>query len=165
MKRIFLIAVIGVCSVAVNAQRLGTTKFSIGPEVGFATGTSATSNGLGGGATIQAEHFYQENISATLLFGFVGYTGRSLNSTSNYKAFNVFPLRIGGRYYIGEGFHLGAQLGVGFATGGTAFAYSPQVGYNFKTNKGKKIDATFKYDGYVNNGTFSALGIRLAYIF
>ena len=49
--------------------------------------------------------------------------------------------------------------------GGTAFAYSPQIGYEFKTKTDKKIDATFKYDAYSKNGTIGALGFRLAYIF
>ncbi len=64
----------------------------------------------------------------------------------------------------------------------TAFAYSPQMGYNFKTNKGKTIDLTLKYEGYAygNNGylyvyngvnygnyggSVGAVGIRVGYVF
>jgi hypothetical protein len=166
MRKLFVLTAIAVCSsLMVKAQKDGMTRFSVGPELGFATGTAGNFNSLGIGATIQAEHFYQENISATLLFGIVSYLGKSASSTQNYKAYTVLPLRVGGRYYIGNDFHVGAQIGLGFATGGTAFAYSPQIGYNFKTKKGKGVDATFKYDGYANGGTFSSLGIRVAYIF
>jgi hypothetical protein len=169
MKRIFLITMIGVCSsVVVNAQRLGTTKFNVGPEIGIATGTFSNVAGLGIGATIQAEHFYKENLSATAIFGVVDYFGAAVSNNTKYKATLILPLRVGARYYIGEGFHLGAQIGVGFVSGGvgssTGFAYSPQIGYNFKTAKGKLVDASFKYDGYaISGGSLTALGIRLAY--
>jgi hypothetical protein len=59
------------------------------------------------------------------------------------------------------------QAGVAFLNngGGTAFAYSPQLGYEFKTKTDKAIDASFKYDGYSKNGTLGAVGVRIAYIF
>ena len=166
MRKFFLLIVVLVfSSTIVLAQKNGKTRFSVGAELGLTTGTSALTNSLGIGASVQAEHFFQEDLSGTVLFGVVSYIGRSASSTQNYKAYSVTPLRAGVRYYIGDGFHIGAQIGVGFATGGTAFAYSPQIGYNFKTSKGKSIDTDFKYDGYSNSGTFSALGIRVGYIF
>lgn len=169
-KLILLSFIIILSSLTVSAQKNGTTRFSLGPEIGFATGTFSNIAGFGIGAIIQAEHFYQENLSVTALFGFVDYFGASIpNTNTKYKSSLILPLRVGGRYYIGDGFHVGAQIGVGFISGAsssTGFAYSPQVGYNFRTSKGKAIDATFKYDGYaVSGGSLSALGVRLAYIF
>jgi hypothetical protein len=169
MRRLFVLTAIAVCSTLMaKAQKDGVTRFSLGPEIGIATGTFSNIAGLGLGATIQAEHFFQENVSGTAIFGFVDYFGASYNNNLKYKSTLILPLRVGGRYYIGDGFHLGAQIGLGFVNGystSTAFAYSPQVGYNFKTKKGKLIDATFKYDGYaVSGGTLSAVGIRVAYV-
>jgi len=170
MRKLILLSIVAVfSSQIVSAQKLGTTRFSFGPEIGFATGTFSNIAGFGIGASIQGEHFFQENVSGTVLFGFVDYFGASINSSTKYKSSLILPLRVGARYYIGDGFHLGAQIGLGFISGvssSTAFAYSPQVGYNFRTSKGKAIDATFKYDGYaVSGGSLSALGVRLAYIF
>ena len=97
------------------------------------------------------------------------YFGKSIAPGVKYSATTILPLRIGARYYVGDGLHFGAQLGVGFVnyvTSTTAFAYSPQVGYNFRTARGKAIDATFKYDAYaVSGGTLAAVDIRIAYIF
>jgi len=169
MKKLVILTIITISlSTVVKAQKFGETRFSLGPEIGAATGTFGNVAGLGLGATVQAEHFYQENVSGTILLGFVDYFGSSYNNNLKYKSTLIIPLRVGGRYYIGDGFHLGAQIGVGFISGlysTTAFAYSPQIGYNFKTNKGRAIDATFKYDGYASSGSLSAVGIRVAYIF
>lgn len=165
MRRLIVLTAIAACSsLMVKAQKIGMTRFSLGAELSVTTGTASITNSLGIGASIQAEHFYQEDISGTASFGITSYLGKSASATQNYKAYTVFPLMVGGRYYIGNGFHLGAQIGLGFATGGTAFAYSPQIGYNFKTSKGKSIDTDFKYNGYANDGTFSAVGIRVAYV-
>lgn len=170
MKRIFVLTVIAVCSsLMVTAQKDGTTRFSLGPELNIATGTFANGWGLGLGVSVQAEHFYQENLSGTVYFGLLDYFGKSNGVGSKYTSTTILPLRVGGRYYIGDGFHVGAQIGLGFVSyvgSSTAFAYSPQFGYNFKTAKGQSIDAVFKYDGYaVSGGSLSSVGFRVAYIF
>lgn len=170
-KFLLLTTVVIFSSLMASAQKNGVTRFSLGPEIGFTTGTFSNIAGLGLGASIQAEHFFQEDVSGTAYFGFIDYFGSSIpNTNTKYKSTLILPLRIGARYYIGDGFHLGAQIGLGFVSGApassTAFAYSPQVGYNFRTSKGKAIDATFKYDGYsLNGGSLTALGFRFAYIF
>lgn len=168
MRKIIILSIIIICSsFIVKAQDVGLTRYSAGIELGSTSGTNSNAWGLGIGVSGQVEHFFQENLSGTFLVGVVSYIGKSYpgNSGLKYKAYNAVPIRIGVRYYIVDGFHVGAQLGVGLNTGGNTFAYSPQVGYNFKTNSGSSIDASFKYDGYSGNGTFSALGIRVAYIF
>jgi hypothetical protein len=170
MKKILVLTTITLCfSLMVKAQKDGLTRFSLGPEIGIATGTFANGWGFGIGASIQAEHFFQENLSGTAYFGVLDYFGKSNGVGSKNTSTTILPLRVGGRYYIGDGFHVGAQIGVGFVSyvgSTTGFAYSPQIGYNFKTSKGQSIDATFKYDGYaVSGGSLTALGIRVAYIF
>lgn len=168
MKKVISLMIVSICVSLVGMAQNGVTRFSVGPELGIATGTFGLGWGLGIGASAQAEHFFQENLSGTALVGFVSYLGKSIGNGLKYKAINIIPLRVGARFYPVEGFHLGAQIGLGFLTGGgsssTAFSYSPQVGYNFKTNSGKPIDATFKYDGYTKDGTLGALGIRVALV-
>jgi hypothetical protein len=174
MRKIFVLTVIAVCSSLIGvAQKYSNTKysdtrFSLGPELGFATGTFSNIAGFGIGGSVQAEHFYQPNVSGTAIFGLVDYFGASISNNTKFKATVIIPLRVGVRYYIGEGFHIGAQIGLGIVSGvysSTGFAYSPQIGYNFKTKRGKHVDASFKYDGYaISGGSLSALGIRVAYI-
>ncbi len=155
------------------AQREGKTRFSIGPELGIATSNpleAVPGNkgwGLGIGASAQAEHFFQKNVSGTFYVGLVSYAGRSAGSNLKNKAYTVIPLKVGGNLYAGTNFHLGAQIGVGLnsesGTSVTTFAYCPQIGYNFSKND-HPLDLTLKYDGYAGHGNFSALGLRLSLI-
>ncbi|HCY89845.1 MAG TPA: hypothetical protein DHV17_06255, partial [Chitinophagaceae bacterium] len=159
MKKILAIVLIAMCSFqSVTAQRTGETSISIGPELLFTSGKFADFWGLGIGGSAQAERFFKDNVSGLAYFGFNTFSGKTVRGIVNvkYKSQNIIPIRLGARYYIGEGFHVGPQLGVGFlSTGGsseTAFAYSLQAGYNFNTKKGKSVDAAFKYDGYSKSG-------------
>jgi hypothetical protein len=171
MKKLLFLTLLTLgLTIHASAQGIGKLKLSIGPELLFAAGDFSTTNGLGIGATAQLEVYLKENLSVTGITGFNTFLGKSAGSGVKYKNATIIPIRVGGRYYVGLGFHLGAQVGVGFVNtagvGSTGFAYSPQVGYNFKTLKGKAIDATLKYDGYaIKGGSIAAVGIRLAYVF
>ncbi len=50
-------------------------------------------------------------------------------------------------------------------TTGTAFAYSPQIGYEFKSKSGNPLNVTLKYDGYSKSGSFNAIGLRIGFQF
>jgi hypothetical protein len=155
------------------AQKEGKTKFSIGPEIGWAT-TNPLSDipgnkgwGFGIGGSAQIEHFFREQSSGVVSVGIVNYVGRSSSANTKNKAYTAIPVKAGGNYYVGNKLHLGAQIGIGFnSLSGesiTTFAYTPQIGYNFSRNE-KPLDLTFKYDGYAGNGGFGAWGIRLSLI-
>jgi hypothetical protein len=155
------------------AQKEGKTKFSIGPEIGWAT-TNPLSDipgnkgwGFGIGGSAQIEHFFREQSSGVVSVGIVNYVGRSSSANTKNKAYTAIPVKAGGNYYVGNKLHLGAQIGIGFnSLSGesiTTFAYTPQIGYNFSRNE-KPLDLTFKYDGYAGNGGFGAVGIRLSFI-
>lgn len=154
------------------AQREGRTRFSIGPELGVATSNplkDISGNkgwGLGVGASLQADHFFRDNLTGNAYAGVISYAGRSNSSNSKNKAYTVIPVRVGGDYYPGT-FHIGAQIGVGInsmsGASATAFAYSPQVGLNFSKNE-RPLDLTLRYDGYAGHGNFSALNLRLSLI-
>ena len=155
------------------AQREGRTRFSIGPELGIALSNPkkvVPDNkgwGLGIGGSVELEHFFQQNFSTVLYGGFVGYNGRSTGASTKNKAYTAIPVRVGANYYV-RNLHVGAQLGVGFnnlgGTSATAFSYSPQIGYNFKSRNDKPLDLTAKIDGYAGNINFTALDLRLSLI-
>lgn len=153
----------------VMAQNAQSFRFSVGPELGFAIGSFADTHSVGIGATIQAEIPLQQNLYGTATTGFIVYGGKSIGGTNEKrKSQNIIPLKVGVKYFFMGGFYGAAQLGLGILGNyakGTAFAYTPQLGYEFKTKSGKSVDATIKYDGYSKNGTIEAIGFRLAYIF
>lgn len=154
-------------------QKYGKTKFSLGAELGYAISNplKAEANnkgfGVGIGASAQIEHFFQESLSGVVSAGLISYAGRSSGSNENNKAYMAIPLLVGGNFYVGDRFHIGAQIGAGLnrqsGESVTTFAYSPQIGYKFSRNE-KPLDLTFKYDGYAGKSNFSALGLRLSFI-
>lgn len=171
MKKLIVLAVILFSSASiVLAQNQPRFKFSVGPEVGFAVGSFADSHSIGVGGTAQAEISLQEHLYGTITGGIISYNGKSYGSGLKHAGQTVVPIRLGAKYFLSGGIYGALQMGVGILNklnneGGTAFAYSPQIGYEFKSKTDKKIDATFKYDGYSKNGTIGAIGFRLAYIF
>lgn len=169
MKRIILFSVATLIITSnATAQRERQTRFSIGPELGIVTGNASTRWGLGIGASADVQHFFQEKLTGDFSIGYVTYAGKSAGVGYKNKNYTTIPIRVGGRYFVGDNFHMGAQLGVGInrigGVGNTQFSYSPQIGYNFKSKNDKPLDATLKYDGYAGKGNFSAIGIRLSLI-
>lgn len=173
MKKIIMLTAIVFATTSIAmAQREGRTRFSIGPELGFAISNPLSGIqdnkgwGIGIGASAEVEHFFRENLSGVFHFGFVSFAGRSSGPNTKNKAYNTVPITVGGNAYVGGNFHVGAQIGVGInsynGASATCFAYSPQIGYNFRNKNDKPLDLTLKYDGYAGNGNFSALGIRLS---
>jgi len=170
MKKFFLvIAISGICTGAF-AQKESDKKvsFSIGPEIGFAVGNFNDTHSIGFGGTVQADINIAPSTAFTITTGYMSYAGRSVGGGLKYKAAGIIPLKAGIKYYLSGGFYGAAQLGVGFFNngGGTAFAYTPMLGYEFSTKSGKAVDAAFKYDGYSKNGTgLGSIGLRVAYRF
>lgn len=174
MKKYFFLLVVGLTVTAVSfGQKYGKTKFSLGPEIGYATSNplhdlpNNKGFGIGLGASAQVEHFFREALSGVVSFGIISYAGRSSGSTDNNKAYIAIPILVGGNAYVGDRFHIGAQIGAGLnslsGTSSTTFAYSPQIGYKFSRNE-KPLDLTIKYDGYAAKRSFSAVGLRLSFI-
>lgn len=168
MKKIIasILVMIGATSIA-TAQFDSKFKVSLGPELSFASGAFSNTHSFGIGGTIQTEVLLQDHLYGTATFGIISYNGKSNGAGTKYKGQTFLPLRVGAKYFLSGGVYGALQMGVAFLNngGGTAFAYSPQLGYEFKTKTDKAVDASFKYDGYSKNGTLGALGIRVAYIF
>lgn len=176
MKKLIL-SIIGMIIVSVSSFAQDEKKFgfSIGPELSFPVGSFSNSHSVGAGGTVQAEYLVHDKLKATATFGVLGYVGKSVtvaNKKYSNPAQRIIPLRIGAKYYLGNGVYAGAQLGVAFRSNyaeysGTAFAYSPlMLGYEFKIKADKALDVTVKYDAYSGSGgTLGAIGFRLAYVF
>jgi hypothetical protein len=167
MKKILLFTIIAFSiSIKGFAQHDGGLKITAGPELGFATGDFSNNYSLSYGATGQLEIKLQENLKGTFTSGIIFYNGKSLGNGVKNTGLNVIPLRVGGKYFFTAGIYGALQLGVGFLNKdlGTAFAYSPQIGYEFVSNNGKGLELTFKYDGYSKSGTIGGFAVRLAFV-
>lgn len=170
MKRVFILGFLSLVVVTVTAQKKDGFRISVGPELAFPTGALSSSQSFGIGATGQIEISLQEKLNFVGYSGILLFKGKGVSGQSgiNYSGQTIIPVRAGVKYFLTDGIYGGFQAGLGFlgsfATG-TAFSYSPQIGYEFKTNSGKAIDATVKYDAYSKGGTLGSLGFRVAYIF
>lgn len=175
MNRFLLTTLLVLITSGIFAQRYyreGSTKFSFGPVIGVAASNPLKDLpgnkgwGLGAGGMIQVEHFFRENLSGLGQFGLISFAGRAKDAQSKNKGYNTLPLRFGLNSYAGN-FHIGALVGVGLNSFGksskTAFAYSPQVGYNFLRND-VPLDLTAAYEGYAGHGGFSAFTLKLSLV-
>ncbi|MBC7902209.1 MAG: hypothetical protein H7Y27_02255 [Gemmatimonadaceae bacterium] len=169
MKKLYFVIVMLVAGTAVFAQSdRKAFSFDVGGELAFAIGDFSKTHSVGIGASAQAEYALLDQLSLVGHIGVNNFFGKSLGQGTNYKNAQIVPLRVGAKYYATDNFHAGGQLGaaiVRFTTAGvssrTAFAFSPQVGYQF----GEAFDATAKFDVYAfDGGTFTSFGVRLAYI-
>lgn len=168
MKKIIVFTLVALCtSGLVKAQNDDKLKVSVGPELSIPVGNFSTGWSFGIGATAQVEIKLQDRLNGTATGGVIFYNGKSIGGGLKQTGITIIPIRVGGKYFFTEGIYGAAQIGVGFINKGigTAFAYSPQLGYEFRTKSGKAVDASFKYDGYSKNGTLGAIGFRVAYVF
>ena len=168
MKKLFVLACVCAVSALVQAQDKDGMKFSVGAELGFASGGFSNTHSIGIGGSAQLEIPLQDKLNGVAYGGILMYNGKSAGGGVKFKGQTIIPVRVGVKYFLTDGIYGSFQAGLGFLTSfgsGTAFSYSPQVGYEFKTKSGKAVDATFKYDAYAKNGTIGALGFRLAYVF
>ena len=168
MKKIILFtAIILTISISGFGQEGSNIRFSVGAELGIATGGFSETHSLGIGGTAQLEIALQEKLKGTATSGILVFNGKSIPGENSAKHTGqvIIPLRIGVKYFLTPGIYGALQTGVGFLSNyakGTAFAFSPQVGYEFITNNGKPIDICIKYDGYTKSGTIGFFGIRVA---
>ncbi len=167
MKQLIVCTAVAMASFNTANAQDHNFKFSVGPELSFASGSFSNTHSVGIGGVVQGEVPLQENLFGTATLGIISYNGKSIGNGLKYKGQTIIPLRVGVKYFLSGGIYGAAQLGLGFFNNsvGTAFAYSPQVGYEFKTKSDKALDASFLYEGYSKNGTLGAIGFKLAYIF
>jgi hypothetical protein len=165
MKKCILTFVLGFFALYSFSQSQGKNlSVNLGPEIGVATGAFGDTHGLGLGASIQAELVLSQNLTGTAYFGIINYFGKSIASGITYKNGQVYPLRVGAKYFLIPNFlHVGGQIGFGivsFTGSNSGFAYSPQAGIRV----GDNWDATIKYDAVsISGGTIGSFGIRIAY--
>ena len=147
-------------------------KFSFGVEAGLPVGDYTNLYKAGFGGSLKYEIPAAQNFNVTLSAGYIIYTIKdevqqelqqfgSSQSTSGF-----IPIKIGAKFGRAVGPFFEGQIGaaIGTASGaGTAFAFSPGVGYIFDGG----FEAGFRYEGWSKSGstTFGQLALRLAFRF
>jgi hypothetical protein len=162
MKKIIIAAFITAISISANAQADKNLKFSIGGELGAATGNLNTAYSLAAGATAQADIAIDKDAAITLNAGIVELIGKKINSAVKNRSVATIPLLVGVKYYFTPVVYGSGQLGTTVFTtkgGGSKFTYAPGIGFKLDKN----IDILVKYTGLSDAG--GIFGARVAYVF
>lgn len=164
----------------VSAQNVKGSKLGVG--VDFAVPMGNLSDGykfsVGGSLLFQTPIANKLNFTASA--GYLNLLGKSnvqylaLNNNGFYfdqadvPNAGVVPVKVGARYFISERFYAGGEVGAALFTGedgGTAFAYSPGIGFELPLANKNAIDLSAKYEGWSKNSSVSFFGLRVAYNF
>jgi hypothetical protein len=141
---------------------LKANSFSIGAEFAYPVGLFGEVYSSAIGASVQGNFAVTKNAALTLNIGYLSYF---LKNTYGGGSEGFIPVLGGVQFNISPAIFGAVQLGLTFSTisgGGSAFTYSPGVGYNIS----RKINALLKYTGKVKSAIASnAIGLRVAYTF
>lgn len=150
-------------------------KFSIGLEAGLPVGDAHNYSNYVIGGSLKYEYPVANNLFITASAGYSSLHIKSFDYSYNDPGFSfqlhsdggsagIIPVKVGAKYYFDGHFFGEGQLGAAFVTGegsGTAFVYSPGVGYTFTGG----FEAGVRYEAWSNNGTIGQAALRLAYRF
>ncbi len=165
MKKYVLTLAIAFATISFcNAQK--SFQFSIGPELGIATGDFGKTHSIGLGVNVTAEHMFDKNLSGTIASGVLIYSGKSVSNNLKFQSQTIIPIRAGARYYLGSSFYTAGELGLGILSGAvstTAFGYSLGIGSKIKTGS-RNLDVGVKYDAYSKTGTLGAVVFKVAFV-
>ncbi len=162
MKKIIIAAFIIAVSISANAQTSKNLTFSLGAELGAATGNLNTAYSLAAGASAQADIAIDKDAAITLNAGIIELIGKKINSSVKNRSIALIPLLVGVKYYFTPVVYGSAQLGTTVFTnsgGGSKFTYVPGLGFKVDKN----IDLLVKYTGLSDAG--GIFGARVAYVF
>lgn len=170
-KSILALLVLALFAVKASAQK---SKFNIGLEGAIPVGNASNAYSWGFGVSGKLEVPIAQSTYFTANAGFT-----SMQLTSDIKAVfkylgqdissrNFIPVEVGARYYFVPHFYGEGQVGAAFCTAkgaGTAFAYTPGVGFAFPLAGGDAIDLGVRYEAWDKDGTLGFMGVRVAYKF
>lgn len=163
MKKIILAASILAIAFTANAQTGKNLTFSLGGELGSATGNLNTTYSIAAGVTAQADIALDKDAAITFNAGIIQLIGKKIKNTNfKYRSIATIPLLVGVKYNFTPIVYGSAQLGTTVFTnsgGGSKFTYIPGIGFRLDKN----IDLLVKYTGLSDAG--GIFGARVAYVF
>ncbi len=162
MKKVLLATMLFV-GIAVSGFAQKGSNFSVGLEAGLPIGSTSNAYTVAIGGSLKYEAPIATGTSFTLTAGYTSFQGKTIG-TFKVPAAGFVPVKAGIKYFLADSFYGEAQVGAAFSTqsgGGTAFAYSPGIGYKFSD----VIDLGVRYEAWSKSGTVSQIGARLGFSF
>ena len=172
MKKVILsLVVVAIASLSASAQKEKAEskdlKFSVGVEAGLPIGDFKSGYSFGIGGSVQGEYAVAETVGITLNAGYLSFTGKTITEggqSLKLPSTSMIPVLAGAKFHFTEKVYGHAQLGLSFFNngGGSAFTYSPGIGFDLAEN----FDILIKYQAASKSGsTLSFIGLRAAYTF
>lgn len=162
MKKVLLATLLFV-GVAATSFAQDAAKFSIGVEAGVPIGSTSNAYSFVIGGSLKYDLPIAESTAFTISAGYSSFQGKTI-AGFKIPAASFVPVKAGIKQYFSESFYGEAQVGAALSTqsgGGTAFAYSPGIGYKFSD----AVDLGVRYEAWSKNGTVSQIGVRLGFSF
>jgi hypothetical protein len=162
-KVLFTLMVLSGFAMSSFAQSNDGGKVSIGIEAGLPVGDASNGYNFVIGGSLKYEQPIADALAFTLTAGYSSFQGKTV-AGFKVPAAGFVPVKAGLKVGFSDAFYGEAQLGAAFSTqsgGGTAFAYSPGIGYKLSSN----VDLGVRYEAWSHNGTLSQVAARLAYSF
>nr|WP_294793733.1 outer membrane beta-barrel protein [uncultured Mucilaginibacter sp.] len=162
MKKILLATLLFVGVAATSFAQDGG-KFSVGVEAGLPVGDVSNAFNFVIGGSLKYDLPIATATNFTISAGYSSFQGKSI-SGFKIPAAGFVPVKAGIKYFFAESFYGEAQVGAAFSTqsgGGTAFAYSPGIGYKFSD----VVDLGIRYEAWSKDGTVGQIGARLGFSF
>lgn len=169
MKKVLLATLLFVGVAATSFAQDGG-KFSIGVDAGLPLGDAKDVSSVFVGGSLKYDQPIAEKTAFTLTAGYsyLAYNdmGKAVSKLigENKSGVGFIPVKAGIKYFFADAFYGEAQLGAAFSTqkgAGTAFAYSPGIGYKFSD----VIDLGVRYEAWSKNGTTNQIAARLGFSF
>lgn len=175
MKKILLlVGALALFSINSFAQTGKDIKLNIAIDGDIPVGSASDAYSFGIGATAKVEVPIASGAYFTANAGFTNmmYSKRVKNLLrdfgENSSGRNFIPLEAGVKYYFTKQFYGEGQIGaaIGAKSGvGTAFAYTPGIGFVLPVSDGNAVDLGFRYESWNKDGSLAFLGLRVAYKF
>lgn len=166
-KSLLLIVVLSALAFNTFAQSSDNSggKFSIGIDPGLPVGDASDVSSFAIGGDLKYSMPAAENFDVSLSAGYTAFLGKTIDGFK-LPSIKGIPVKLAGRYNFNgpTGFFGEVGLGAAFIQdgGGTAFLYAPGIGYAMDGG----FEIGVRYEGWsVHGGTFSQVGLRLAYSF
>jgi hypothetical protein len=163
MKKVLLATMLFV-GIAVSGFAQKGSNFSIGLEAGLPIGSTSDFYSFVIGGSLKYEAPIATGTNFTVSAGYSSFQGKTVAPFGKIAAVGFIPVKAGIKHFFADAFYGEAQLGAAFSTqsgGGTAFAYSPGIGYKFSD----VLDLGVRYEAWSKNGTTSQIGARLGFSF
>lgn len=151
-----------------QVNKFHTWNLSAGADALFPENNFKKTHGTGFGITGKAEYLFAKHTSVTFSTGIYSLNGKTNLLNPEGKSATTIPLKIGGRYYLGN-FYIGGEAGWLYQQGfmpNNGFLYSFFLGDELITQKnGNSLDISLRHEAWVTDETRAFVGLRLAYEF